>query len=91
MVRRLQVKTPLPNSIKTPLLEGKSRVLFEFLFAGDKEEISWKHPDLAKLGEPHIKMNEETAENIMKPITMEELRINIDDLDRIQAKQREWI
>ena len=36
-------------------------------------------------------MNEETAENIMKPITMEELRINIDDLDRIQAKQREWI
>ena len=34
MVRRLQVKTPLPNSIKTPLLEGKSRVLLEFLFAG---------------------------------------------------------
>ena len=57
MVRRLQVKTPLPNSIKTPLLEGKSRVLFEFLFAGDKEEISWKHPDLAKLGEPHTYNN----------------------------------
>ena len=34
MVRRLQVKTPLPNSIRTPLLAGKSRVLLEFLFAG---------------------------------------------------------
>ena len=32
-------------------------------------------------------MNEETAENIMKPITMEELRINIDDLDTSKAER----
>jgi len=30
MARLLQVKTPLLNSIKTPLLEGKSRVLLDF-------------------------------------------------------------
>ena len=34
MARLLPAKTPLLNSIKTPLLEGKSRVLLEFLFAG---------------------------------------------------------
>ena len=53
----------------------------KFLTSYDKEEISWKEPDLEKLGEPHIKMSEETVENIMNPITMEELCLNIDDLD----------
>ena len=58
----------------------------KFLTSYDKEEISWKEPDLAKLGEPHIKMSEETAENLMNPITMEDLRLNIDDLHTSKAE-----
>ena len=41
MVRRLQVKTPLPNSIKTPLLEGKSRVLLEFYSSFTRVSVCW--------------------------------------------------
>ena len=49
MVRRLQVKTPLPNSIKTPLLEGKSRVLLEFLFAGQTNRQTNRQTDKPNL------------------------------------------
>jgi len=50
------------NVIVEKFLETK------FLTSYDKDEISWKEPDLAKLGEPHVKMSEKTAENIMNPI-----------------------
>ena len=41
MARLLQVKTPLPNSIKTPLLEGKSRVLLEFNSSFSRVFVCW--------------------------------------------------
>ena len=68
------------NVIVEKFLETK------FLTSYDKDEISWKEPALAKLGEPSVKMSDETAENIMNPITMEELCINIDELDTSKAE-----
>ena len=68
------------NVIVEKFLETK------FLTSYDKEEIAWENPDLSKLGEPDVIMSEETAENIMNPITMEELSVNINDLDTSKAE-----
>ena len=57
----------------------------------NKEEIEWSLPDMSKLGEPERKMDEDTAEALMEPITLAELSVTLDKLDTSKAEGMDGI